>query len=63
MLEARWLLCAHEKTWLDALVVADCEIATEPDAVAGWLHRAYALRRVKGGGLAQAWEALLPAAE
>ena len=63
VLEARWLLCAHEKTWRDALVVADCELASAPDDAAGWLHRAYALRRVAGGGLAQAWDALLPAAE
>ena len=28
-----------------------------------WLHRAYALRRVSGGGLPQAWDALLPAAK
>ena len=32
-------------------------------AAQGWLHRAYVLRRVAGGGLTQAWEALLPAAK
>lgn len=63
VLEARWLLCAHEKTWRDALFVADCELAVAPEESAGWLHRAYALRRVEGGGLSQAWDALLPAAE
>ncbi len=63
VLEARWLLCAHEKTWRDALAVADCELAVAPDAAAGWLHRAYALRRMDGGGLAQAWDVLLAAAE
>ena len=63
VLEARWLLCAHEKSWQDALVVAVQELATAPDHPSGWLHRAYALRRVDGGGLAQAWDALLPAAE
>jgi len=63
VLEARWLLCAHEKTWRDALFVADCELAVAPEDSAGWLHRAYALRRVDGGGLTQAWDALLPAAE
>ena len=63
VLEARWLLCAHEKIWRDALVVANSELAVAPDDAAGWLHRAYALRRVEGGGLAQAWDALLPAAE
>ncbi|MGA2243845.1 MAG: tetratricopeptide repeat protein [Verrucomicrobiota bacterium] len=63
VLEARWLLCAHEKTWREALFVADCELAVAPETSAGWLHRAYALRRVDGGGLTQAWDALLPAAE
>ena len=63
MLEARWLLCAHEKNWSDALAVAKRELEALPDYSAGWLHRAYALRRVDGGGLTQAWDALLPAAE
>jgi len=63
VLEARWLICAHEKIWREALGVAEAEVAVLPDAISGWLHRAYALRRVKGGGLAQAWDALLPAAE
>jgi Flp pilus assembly protein TadD len=63
VLEARWLLCAQEKSWLDALVVADCELSSMPEEPSGWLHRAYALRRVKGGSLNQAWDALLPAAE
>jgi hypothetical protein len=63
VLEARWLVCAYEKTWHDALVVADQEIAAAPEAVSGWLHRAYALRRVDGGSLALAWDALFPAAE
>jgi hypothetical protein len=63
VLEARWLYCAHEKIWRDALFVADCELAVAPEDSAGWLHRAYALRRVDGGSLTQAWDALLPAAD
>lgn len=63
VLEARWVVCVHEKNWRDGLAVADREVAVAPDNSSGWLHRAYALRRVKGGGLAQAWDALLPAAE
>ena len=63
VLEARWLLCAHEKNWRDALAVAQRELEAMPDYSAGWLHCAYALRRVDGGGLTQAWDALLPAAE
>jgi len=63
VLEARWLLCVHEKNWRDALAVAGQELAAAPDGCAGWLHRAYALRRLPGGGLPRAWDALLPAAE
>ncbi|HEX9048400.1 MAG TPA: tetratricopeptide repeat protein [Verrucomicrobiae bacterium] len=63
VLEARWLLCAHEKNWHDALFVAEQEVTASPETVPGWLHRAYALRRVKGGGLTKAWDVLLPAAE
>ena len=63
VLEVRWLLCAHQKSWPDALAVADRQLAVAPQDAAGWLHRAYALRRVAGGGLTQAWDALLPAAE
>ena len=63
VLEARWLVYSHEKNWRDALAVAEREVAVLPGEAGGWLHRAYALRRVEGGGLAQAWDALLPAAE
>ncbi len=63
MLEARWTLCAQEKRWADALEIARVELAVAPDDCSGWLHRAYAWRRVPDGGLSRAWEALLPAAE
>ena len=63
VLETRWMLCAHEENWDDALLVAELELNTVPENSSGWLHRAYALRRVDGGGLAPAWDALLPAAK
>ena len=63
VLEARWLLCAHEKKWTEALTIAEREVVAMPGAANGWLHRAYALRRAPGGGLAQAWEALLAVAK
>jgi len=63
VLETRWLLCAHEENWDDALLVAELEHRAAPDDSAGWLHRAYALRRIENGGLQSAWQALLPAAE
>jgi predicted Zn-dependent protease len=63
VLVARWAICAHEKEWRDALEIACTELASAPDNSSGWLHRAYALRRVSDGGLSQAWDALLPAAK
>ena len=44
-------------------MVAERLTSKAPERASGWLHRAYALRRVKQGGLAQAWEALRPAYE
>jgi len=63
VLEVRWTICAHEKRWRDALAIAELELKSAPGDAGGWLHRAYALRRVSDGGLVQAWAALLPAAE
>ena len=63
VLEIRWMICAQEKRWRDALEIAEQELKSAPGESSGWLHRAYALRRVSNGGLLQAWDALLPAAE
>src|SRR5690349_1172313 len=46
VLEARWTLCAREKRWGEALEIARAELAAAPGDCAGWLHRAYALRRI-----------------
>jgi len=61
VLEVKWLLCAEEENWDAGLAVAKELVAAAPDRASGWLHHAYALRRSKGGGLEQAWDALLPA--
>jgi len=63
VLEARWMIHAAEQQWDAALEVASRLLAIAPEQPDGWLHRAYALRRTTSGGLAQAWEALKPAAE
>ncbi len=63
VLETRWLLCAHEQNWSEALKVAELELKFALADSSGWLHRAYALRRVDDGGLSPAWDALLTAAE
>lgn len=63
VLDMRWVALAELKRWDEALAVGEKLVDVAPGNVSGWLHRAYALRRVTGGGLPQAWEALLPAAE
>ena len=61
VLEVQWLICAEQKQWDEALEVARGLMAKAPDRSSGWLHQAYALRRVSSGGIKQAWQALLPA--
>ena len=63
VLEVRWAVFAELKQWDRALETANELVLVAPRKAGGWLHRAYALRRAPGGGLTQAWEALLPAAE
>ncbi len=60
VLEVRWLICAEQKQWAEGLHVSRSLIHADPQRLSGWLHQAYALRRAPGGGLQQAWEALLP---
>lgn len=63
VLEVRWVVLAELQDWAAAERVALRLIEVVPENVTGWLHRAYALRRRPGGGLAPAWAALLPVAE
>ncbi len=63
VLEAKWLVFAEEKRWEKALAAARTLIEEAPQRSSGWLHQAYALRRVPEGGLKKAWDALLPAFE
>jgi Tfp pilus assembly protein PilF len=63
VLETRWALLAQEQQWEAALDVATKLLLRAPERPSGWLHRAYAMRRTPEGGLAKAWDALLPAAE
>lgn len=63
VLDIRWAICAHRQNWDAALEIARAELAAAPEEASGWLHHAYALRRVSSDGLARAWDALLPAAE
>src|SRR5512140_2465326 len=63
VLEATWFLRAEQKRWVDALQVARSLLCVAPERASGWIHQAFALRRVPGSGLAEAWDALFPAFE
>ncbi len=63
VLGVRWAISAQEKDWPAALTLARKLVQTAPDSSAGWLHQAYALRRVPEGGLQAAWNCLFPALE
>jgi tetratricopeptide (TPR) repeat protein len=62
-LEVRWLILARSQDWDEAVLVAEALITQAPESCDGWLHRAYAMRRARDGGLEKAWAALRPAAE
>jgi hypothetical protein len=61
VLEVRWLICAEEGRWEEGLRIARTLLKSDPERCSGWLHQAYALRRVAEGSVKQAWDALLPA--
>src|SRR5258708_1917344 len=61
VLEVRWEICAHGQQWIEGLQIARELLLNAPDRSSGWLHQAYALRRVPEGSVKQAWKALLPA--
>jgi hypothetical protein len=61
VLELRWDIAATEKNWEQALGFARVLLQVAPERASGWLHQAYALRRVPEGSVKKAWDALLPA--
>ena len=61
VLAVRWQICAATQSWEAGRDVAERQVAVAPERVDGWIHRAYAIRRAKDGGLEKARDALLPA--
>ncbi len=61
VLELRWCMCAEQQRWEDGLQIARSLLHHAPERSSGWLHQAYALRRVPEGSVKAAWKALLPA--
>jgi Flp pilus assembly protein TadD len=63
VLEVRFAVCAAGQRWDAAAEVAETLVNVAPERSSGWVHRAYALRRARSGGLQLAWAALRPAFE
>ena len=63
VLEVQWAICAEARDWERGLDAARALIQADAGRASGWLHQAYALRRVPGGGVKAALDALLPAAD
>jgi tetratricopeptide (TPR) repeat protein len=61
VLEIRWSICAQGKSWDAAAEIGRNLVEVAPNRASGWVHRAYAVRRMRGGGIEQAEELLLPA--
>ena len=58
----RWHVYAAAKQWEGAFEIAQTLVKVVPDQPEAWIHRAYAARRIQGGSVQAAWDALLPAA-
>lgn len=61
-LRARYEAAAAEELWAEAYALAVCLVTLQPEEPVPWVWRAYAARRMPGGGLKKAQEALRPAA-
>ena len=62
-LELAWASYVSQADWQGAYQVGETLVQVAPALPTGWIHRAYAARRMPGGGLTRAWELLAPAAE
>ncbi len=59
VLDLRWNVCAREKDWETALVLAELLVEEDPKRCSGWIHRSYSLHELKRTEEARA--KLLPA--
>ncbi|HAV63963.1 MAG TPA: hypothetical protein DCY13_16550 [Verrucomicrobiales bacterium] len=62
VLESYWRVYAAWGKWQRAFEVAESLVERQPGLAAGWLHRAYAARRMPGGTVQVAFDLLQPAA-
>lgn len=57
-LEIIWRVCAAKKEWDTACGIAKTLTERAPDQESGWLHLAYARRRVSGGSIEESFAIL-----
>ena len=62
VLEVRYEIHALRQDWAECFAITQQVLQQVPERAFGWIHGAYAMRRMAGGGLAAAFEALVPAA-
>lgn len=62
-LEILWAACAALESWEAGRDAANALVEAAPFLESGWIHRAYATRRMPGGSLETAWQVLYPAAK
>jgi len=60
-LEIAWEIYSATGAWSEAFAAAARLVQAAPEQDGGWIHRAFAARRMPGGGLEAARTALLPA--
>jgi predicted Zn-dependent protease len=63
VLELRFQIYAKATKWDAARDIAEAITKQLPDYAGGWLHLAYATRRMTGGNVGAAFDALQPVAE
>jgi len=63
VLDAEFAVHAHQGDWQAAFETTGRHMQWHPDDSGAWIHRSYAARRRPGGGLGEAFDLLLPAAD
>jgi Flp pilus assembly protein TadD len=61
VLAARWVIYAKAGNWQACSDIAAAVVTASPENSWGWIHKAYSLRRVPGGGIESAKVVLLEA--
>ncbi len=61
VLSLKWSLCAANGDWSDAYLLAKQHLDVDEGDLRAWINHSYAIRRMPGGGIQEAHDALYPA--